>query len=155
MKPIRIAIALAVLALTPALAVATSPDGSNPRAGWSDNESVAFAEARASGRHVVVVFGADWCAPCKKIDQIMNDDIVFGLLSKNFVPLHFDITDLSDADEALQAKYHVPVLPAVIFVAADGRELGRWGKNLSARALIATMQSVVASNPLTEGVSHR
>ena len=49
----------------------------------------------------------------------------------------------------MQAKYRVPVLPAVIFVAVDGRELGRWGKNLSARGLVATMQSVVDSNPLT------
>jgi protein disulfide-isomerase len=148
-KPILIAIALGALALTPALAATTSADGSNQRAGWSDNESAAFADARASGRHIVVVFGAVWCAPCKKIDAIMNEDIVFGLLSKSFVPLYFDISELSDADEAMQAKYRVPVLPAVIFVAVDGRELGRWGKNLSARGLVATMQSVVDSNPLT------
>jgi len=120
---------------------------------WHDSESVAFADARASGRHVVVVFGAIWCAPCRKIDEIMNDEIVFGLLSESFVPLYFDITELSDRDEALQAKYHVPALPAVIFVDAHGQELGRWDKNLSARGFIAAMQNVVASHPPASGVS--
>jgi thiol:disulfide interchange protein len=148
--------AIVAAALLLAGAAAGSPGGPEPAGNpWLDNESVAFEDARASGRHVVVVFGADWCLPCKKIDQIMNGDIVFGLLSESFVPLHFDITELSEHDEALQAKYRVPALPAVIFVGADGRELGRWKNNLSARGLIAAMQSVVASHPLPSAVSRR
>ena len=58
-----------------------------------------------------------------------------------------------ERDEALQAKYRVPTLPAVIFVDADGRELGRWEQNLSARGFIAAMHDVVASHPLAGGVS--
>ena len=148
MKPGLLLIAIGALAWVLAAEAAPSlADSKHLGKPWFDNEFLAFADARASGRHVVVVFGALWCVPCKKIEQIMNDDIVFSLLSKSFVPLYFDITDLSDSDEALQAKYRVPALPAVIFVAADGRELGRWKKNLNARGMIAAMQSVVASNP--------
>jgi hypothetical protein len=78
----------------------------------------------------------------------MNDDWVFGLLSKSFVPLHFDITELSEHDEALQAKYRVPMLPAVIFVDAAGRELGRWDlRNSNAAAFVAEMRSIVAAHP--------
>ena len=151
--------ALRVLALV-ALGLVLAPDagsmgGPDHRGeSWRDSESVAFADARASGRHVLVVFGADWCLRCRKIEQIMNDDSVFSLLSEMFVPLHFDITELSEHDEALQAKYHVPTLPAVIFVDAAGRELGRWNrKNPSAETFIAEMRSIVASHPPTSGIS--
>ena len=140
--------ALCVLACLSALAIAGSTQGSTHRTEWHDDESIAFTDARMSGRHVVVVFGAEWCAPCKKIDQIMNDDIVFGLLSQSFVPLHFDITELSDRDEALQAKYSAPFLPAVIFVDASGQELGRWQTNMSGRGFIAAMHNVLTSNPV-------
>ena len=148
MKPALLAVVLAALASLLALGPADRPGGPDHRGeSWRDSESVAFAEAHASGRHVVVVFGAVWCAPCRKIEQIMNDDTVFGLLSESFVPLYFDITELSDRDEALQAKYHVPALPAVIFVDAAGRELGRWNENLSAAGFIAAMRSAAVSDP--------
>jgi len=137
-----------LLALEPAGAL----DGpAHPGKAWRDKEPAAFAEARSEGRHLVVVFGAEWCLPCEKISEIMNDDIVFGLLSKSFVPLYFDLTDLSDSNEELQAKYHVFGLPAVIFVDATGQELGRWDDNLSAVGFIAAMRSVVASHPLVSG----
>ncbi len=149
-----LAIALAAIASVVAVEPADSRGEPDPRGkSWHDSESVAFAAARASGRHVVVVFGADWCAPCKKIEQIMNDDIVFRLLSESFVPLHFDLTELSDRDEALQAKYRVPALPAVIFVDASGQELGRWQQNLSASGFIGAMRSIVASHPPATPVS--
>ena len=149
MKHALLAVALA------ALASVLAPDSADSmRESWRENESVAFADARESGRHVIVVFGADWCLPCQTIEQIMNEDKVFGVLSKSFVPLRFDITELSDRDEALQAKYHAPALPAVIFVDAAGRELGRWNpKNPSAETFIAQMRSIVVSHPPADGVS--
>jgi thiol:disulfide interchange protein len=136
-----------------AIAACTSVPAANALSGpglygesWRDSESVAFTDARASGRHVLVVFGADWCLPCRRIERIMNDESVFGLLSESFVPLHFDITELSEQDEALQAKYRAPTLPAVIFVDTNGRELGRWNRE-SAETFTAEMERILASYP--------
>ena len=96
------------------------------------------------------LFGANWCLPCRTVEQIVNDDRVFGLLSESFVPLHFDISELSEHDEAMQAKYHVPTLPAVIFVDATGRELERWNhQNSSVENFIDKMKSIVALYPPT------
>jgi len=149
MKQVLLTTALCVLACLSVLAIASSKQGSNHRTEWHNDESIAFTDARTSGRHLVVVFGAEWCAPCKKIDQIMNDDIVFGVLSQSFVPLHFDITELSERDEELQAKYRASFLPAVIFVDVSGQELGRWQTNFSGRGFISAMQNVLTSNPVT------
>ena len=137
-------LALLVFASSASLAGLNPPGES-----WRVSEAVAFAEAQVSGRHVVVVFAADWCLPCRKVEQIINDDQIFNLLSESFIPLHFDITELSEHDEEMQAKYRVPTLPAVIFVNAAGRELSRWNHgNFSAEAFVAELQRVVDSNPI-------
>ncbi len=157
MKTVLLAVALLALA---GLASMLLPDPADLGGGsahrgeyWRDSESVAFADASMSGRHVVVVFGADWCVPCRKIEQIMNDEAVFGLMAESFVPLHIDITELSEHAEALQTKYRVPTLPAVIFVDAAGRELDRYhSKDPSAESFIVEMRSVVASQPPASGV---
>ena len=118
------------------------------RHAWSDpwriSESAAFDAARSSGRHVLVVFGAQWCVPCRKVEQIMRDEVVLDVISERFVPLHFDITDLSEHDEALQAKYRALTLPAVIFVNGEGKELGRWDLE-TAETFIATARRIAGS----------
>jgi thiol:disulfide interchange protein len=146
MKHALFAVALTILASVLVVEPARSTTNSEGEF-WRESESVAFDDAGASGRHVIVVFGAEWCPPCRKIEQIMNDETVLSLISVSFVPLHFDITKMSDYDELLQAKYHVPVLPAVIFMDATGRELGRWNKNLSAGGFLAVMRGIVALHP--------
>ncbi len=154
-----ILLALALLALA-GLASVLLPDpvdlgGGSAHRGeyWRDSESIAFADASTSGRHVVVAFGADWCLPCRKIEQIMNDAAVFGLMAESFVPLHIDITELNAHTEALQTKYRAPTLTAVIFVDAAGRELDRYYRRApSAESFMAQMRRVVASHPPASGV---
>lgn len=157
MKAVLLAVALLALAGFASVLLSDPADlgaGSAHRGEyWRDSESVAFADASTSGRHVVVAFGADWCVPCRKIEQIMNDETVFGLMAESFVPLHIDITELSEHAEALQTKYSAPTLPAVIFVDAAGRELDRYdSKAPSVESFIAEMRSVVASHPAVKGV---
>lgn len=157
MKAVLLAVALLALAGFASVLLSDLADlgGGSAHRGeyWRDSESVAFGDASTSGRHVVVAFGADWCVPCRKIEQIMNDEAVFGLMTESFVPLHIDITELSEHAEALQTKYSAPTLPAVIFVDATGRELDRYdSKAPSAESFIAEMRSVVASHPPVKGV---
>ena len=157
MKAVLLAVALLALAGFASVLLSDPADlgGGSAHRGeyWRDSESVAFADASTSGRHVVVAFGADWCVPCRKIEQIMNDEAVFGLMTESFVPLHIDITELSEHAEALQTKYSAPTLPAVIFVDAAGRELDRYdSKAPTAESFISEMRSVVASHPPVKGV---
>ncbi len=157
MKAVLLAVALLALAGFASVLLSGPADlaGESSHRGeyWRDSESVAFADASTSGRHVVVAFGADWCVPCRKIEQIMNDEAVFGLMAESFVPLHIDITELNAHTEALQTKYRAPTLPAVIFVDAAGRELDRYySRDPSAESFMAQMRRVVASHPPASGV---
>jgi thiol:disulfide interchange protein DsbD len=89
------------------------------------DEAAAFAKARAEGKGVMVDFSANWCAPCAKLELTFGDDDVYDLITKNFVPLKFDVSDPNDTNQKLQDHYNAHTLPAVSFRSADDREVGR------------------------------
>jgi len=141
-------VVITTLALLSGVESAAADTGGSENS-WRSSERVAFSDAQKSRRHVLVVFGADWCPPCREIEQIMNEEEVFGLLSRSFVPLHFDITGLSDQDEALQSKYQALMIPSVIFLNANGQELGRWDhRDMSSESFVAQVRDILITYPV-------
>ncbi len=119
-----------------------------PREAWRVDEKTAFADADRSGRHVVIDFRATWCEPCKEIEAILERDEIFAELTRSFVPLEFDITELTTEDAAHKTKYKAFDLPAVIFVSAAGDELGRVGGDVKTpEAFIGAVRSIVDEHP--------
>jgi thiol:disulfide interchange protein DsbD len=116
---------------------------------WRHDEAAAYAEAKETGKHVMIDFGATWCVPCKEIEKIVGDDSLYADITGSFVPLKIDVTDQDEEDERMQEKYGAPVLPAVIFLDADGNELGRYtNKNPDAASFRATLRDVRENHPL-------
>jgi thiol:disulfide interchange protein DsbD len=95
---------------------------------WTDDQ-VVLAEAREARAPVVMDFGANWCAPCKKYEtDVFADPEVHKTISDGYVALKFDVTKDTDADRAMQEKYKAETLPTVIIVDKDGKELRRFGE---------------------------
>ena len=113
---------IAVIGFTGALNAVLTPSRELP---WHYDEADAFAAAEASDRGVMVDFYAEWCAPCKELELIFARPGVYERILADFVPLKFDVTEPNDDSFELQDRYNAHALPAVIFLDADGNELGR------------------------------
>lgn len=63
--------------------------------------------------------------PCLELDTSLRDPGVSGPLMASFVPLALDVTENTDADAEVMDRYAVRGVPALVFLAADGRVVGR------------------------------
>jgi len=85
---------------------------------WLRDESLAVQQSRATGKPLLIDFGAEWCSACKELDlHTWSDPVVAQEVSQKFVPLKIDATDDSEANDQMLKKYGVPGLPTVLMVA--------------------------------------
>jgi len=91
---------------------------------WQPYSEDRVEAARNSGMPVVVDFFADWCIPCKELDQITFRDVRLKKYAGSFVFLKADLTlDKQEEVKALQEKYGVQGVPTVIFLDGRGEEV--------------------------------
>lgn len=78
---------------------------------------------QAKGQYVMVDFSADWCMSCRQMEQFTfaNADVQNKL--KNLVLIKADITGVTQATKALQAKYDVIAPPTLLFFNPEGKWL--------------------------------
>jgi protein disulfide-isomerase len=124
MKHSAAALLLAVCLAIPALG-ADAP-------AWGDNLDVALAEARESGKKVLVDFtGSDWCGFCIKLNnEVLSGDEFKNWAAENVVLVELDFPrkkeqsdELKARNKALKEKYEVPGFPTVLLIDPDGKVL--------------------------------
>jgi thiol:disulfide interchange protein DsbD len=117
----RIAIAALLLVAGVAFAI---PRKQHAGVKWTPYDVKAIDAARAAGRPVVIDFYADWCLPCKELDEkTFTDAKVIAELDR-FVRLKADLTVPSDAaTAALTKQYAIAGVPTIVFLDAQGKEV--------------------------------
>ncbi len=112
---------------------------------WVHDETAAFATAKSEGIGVMIDFAAEYCLPCKELEvKTFSAFEVREAVLESYVPLKFDVSGDTDADNALQVKYGAENLPAVIFLSSEGRELGRINKYVPPDEFLAKMRDIGA-----------
>ncbi len=82
----------------------------------------ARAQAAASGRTVLIVFGANWCGDCRVLDLTMKQARLGSLIEAKFVVVKVDVGRF-DRNLEIARRYGVPLkkgIPTVAVLAADG-----------------------------------
>ena len=102
-----------------------SKTGSVPAGGgkirWLTELNPGIAQAKETGRPIMVDFYADWCGPCKMLDaQTYSDDRV-AAASTNWVMVRIDV----DKNQGLASYYNVQSIPTIMVLTAEGKEVRR------------------------------
>jgi thiol:disulfide interchange protein DsbD len=92
---------------------------------WQPYSEQALAEAQKQGKGVIIDTFADWCIPCKELDQLTFTDVGVRSEAEKFVTLKLDLTGDDANTEAGRAKskFAIRGVPTVLFLDGKGNEI--------------------------------
>lgn len=79
--------------------------------------------SEAAGTPVLLDFSADWCAPCRELEERVFADPRVVETAEAFVTINVDLTQRRPEHEAVRKRFSVRGVPTVIFLDSQGREI--------------------------------
>ena len=95
----------------------SASSGAEP--GWYTDFDRAQAEAKKTGRLMMVDFNASWCGPCQMYKQDVFPTTDFKQATKDVVLVDIDI----DQNQALAQKYGISGIPDIRFISPQGNQI--------------------------------
>jgi thiol:disulfide interchange protein DsbD len=112
---------------------------------WQTDEVSARNQAKAEHKLLMIDFSASWCNPCHAMERTFGTDAVYAAITKDFVPLKFDVTEQSEVNDALKANYNSMTLPSVLFVdPIDGTVYQRIRSEIEPDAMLKVIEAAAA-----------
>jgi protein disulfide-isomerase len=103
----------------------------------------AIAAARVHHKHVLLIFGANWCSDCRALDQAMHGSSQ-QLIDARFAVVKIDVGNF-DKNLYLAKRYGNPIakgIPALVLLGADAQVLYATSNGELANAGQMTEQSI-------------
>ncbi len=103
-------------------ASATAAPPAEKRVLWYKNLYTAHQQALATKKPMMLVFGADWCTYCKKLDkETLGDPRMAEFVNHSFVPVQLDL----ERDQRIAKILEVDRVPCTVILTPDADLLGR------------------------------
>jgi len=95
-----------------------------PGVAWQDYSDERVEQAVKVRKAVIIDFYADWCAPCRELEEItFHHPEILKLAENDFVMIKVDLTrNGNPINENLLRQYDVRGVPTVVFLDRQGRE---------------------------------
>jgi protein disulfide-isomerase len=120
---------------------------------WTENFDAALAQAKESGKYVLVDFsGSDWCGWCKKLDkEVFSKKEFKDYAETNLVCVLIDFprqtpqsSKQREANQALMEKYAVQGFPTILLFSPQGELAATTGyESGGAEAYIKHLQGLI------------
>jgi thiol:disulfide interchange protein DsbD len=124
MRLLAAAMLVAGVVTAPAFRFGAETAGSGEHVEWSPYDDAAVASAVAGGGPVIIDFYADWCAPCKELDEKTFADPEVRSTLASYARFKVDLTRSTVENQRLTGEYEVLGVPTVIVV-SEGEEVFR------------------------------
>ena len=95
-----------------------------PGVAWQPYSEEKVKQAVKMEKPTIIDFYADWCAPCRDLEQITFHDPKVIKAAESFSLLKVDLTRKGDPlHQVLLNRYEVRGVPTIVFLGPDGKEV--------------------------------
>jgi thiol:disulfide interchange protein DsbD len=95
-----------------------------PGVSWQPYSDQAIVEAQRLEKPIIINFSADWCAPCRELDEVtFHDAEIVKQAKRDFIMIKVDLTRKGNpVHEDLLRQYGIKGVPTIVFLDHKGQE---------------------------------
>lgn len=87
---------------------------------WKDNLAEGLVASKQTGKLVLVELGAEWCPPCRKMEETTYvDPDVVARINRDFIPVKMDLK--GEEAQNLSDSLGIRSIPTALFMNAEGK----------------------------------